>query len=126
MLCRQWGNPLLIAFGPGGSSRSYATRLTAYAAGLGVCRPGSWALWAISPLELENQEGFARDYGLEMPLLADTGAVVAKSFGVAPADGEVGAAVFLVAPDRTLLWKDTSVHCASRHLPWEVLQRLAA
>lgn len=124
MLCRQRGSPLLITVTPEGGSSSYAERLAAYADRLESCRPGTWALWAISPRSLDSHEELARHHGLTMPLLSDTDFTVAQSFGVANLRGKVNPSAFLIASNRTLLWKHVSVLEPPQRLPWDLMQRL--
>lgn len=124
MLCRQRGNSLLLTFDSECDSSAYTRRLMDRAERVGCCRPGNWAFWAISPHSMDSQEECARRHGLTMPMLSDPNCTVARSFGVIPPNGGIRSSVFLIAPNRTLLWKHVSVHEPLRHLPWDLMQSL--
>ncbi|MFB7025830.1 MULTISPECIES: redoxin domain-containing protein [unclassified Streptomyces] len=108
MLCRQRGKVTLLFFSPSLSCGGHVEHLTAYA---GWCsahpQRSAWTLWAISPESLPLHEATARVHGLTAPLLTDADCAAAKLFGLAD-EGGYTPAVFLIGPDRTLLWKSLS------------------
>jgi peroxiredoxin Q/BCP len=69
---------------------------------------------AISVDEPDDSRDLAERLGLEFPLLRDADRSVAREYGVAAsgygasskADEIVGPAILLIAPDRTILWKE--------------------
>ncbi|MER5312635.1 redoxin domain-containing protein [Streptomyces sp. NPDC002773] len=126
MLCRQRGRVMLLFFSPALGRSDHLERLMAYADLLAERRqPPAWALWAISPDSLSSQEVTAHARGLTTPLLADDDDGVARMFGLAPADSGRAPAVFLIAPDRTLLWKCLSPAPEALDVPGPFVQDLA-
>ncbi|MGR8007632.1 peroxiredoxin [Streptomyces hypolithicus] len=103
------GKPLVLAFYPGDDTSVCTKQLCSYSSGLEEFTELGAEVWGISPQGVDSHEAFARKYDLRMPLLADTGREVARSFGVAAAGIGVRRAVFLIAPDSTVHWKHVAV-----------------
>ncbi len=106
---RQRGSPLVLVFYPGDDTSVCSKQLCSYTSDLERFTGLGATVWGISPQGLDSHEAFARKYDLRMPLLADTGREVARSFGVAAAGIGVRRAVFLIAPDSTVHWKHVAV-----------------
>ncbi|MEV7723513.1 peroxiredoxin [Streptomyces sp. NPDC101733] len=104
-LGEQSGKPVVLAFYPGDNTPVCTKQLCSYSDGLEALQACGATVWGISPQDLDSHEGFARERGLRIPLLADPGRTVARAFGIdAPLIG-LRRSVFVVAPDGRLHWK---------------------
>lgn len=120
------GHAVVLAFYPGDNTAVCTRQLCSYSLGLEQFGDLNAEVWGISPQGVDSHEAFARKHGLRMPLLADPGRTVAKSFGVAAPGIGLRRAVFLVGPDGELRWKHVAVLGVTYQPVDTLTERLAA
>ncbi|MDJ0382591.1 peroxiredoxin [Streptomyces sp. G-G2] len=120
------GAPVVLAFYPGDNTPVCTKQLCSYSSGFEEFTGLGATVWGISPQDVDSHEGFARQHGLRMPLLADTGREVAKAFGVSTPGIGVRRSVFLIAPDGTLRWKHVALLGVTFQSVSTLAQQLAA
>ncbi|MEK8144002.1 peroxiredoxin [Streptomyces sp. M10(2022)] len=103
------GRSLVLAFYPGDNTAVCTKQLCSYSSGLESFTGLDAEVWGISPQSVDSHEAFARTHGLRMPLLADTGREIARTYGVTAPGIGVRRAVFLVGPDGVLRWKHVAL-----------------
>jgi peroxiredoxin Q/BCP len=90
------GKGVILAFYPGDFTTVCTKQFCSYRddgdrlAGLGI------ELLGISPQSVSSHERFIEEKGLNVPLLADEGLVVAKAYGVAAPGGFVRRSIFVI------------------------------
>lgn len=108
-LSRAPGRPVVLAFYPHDDTAVCTKQLCSYSSGLERFAELDADVWAVSPQDVDSHEKFARKHDLRIPLLADTGLVVSRAYGVALGGIGLRRSVFLVRPDGTLGWKHVSL-----------------
>ncbi|MCM2413056.1 peroxiredoxin [Streptomyces sp. RKAG290] len=103
------GRAVVLAFYPGDNTAVCTKQLCSYSSGMETFDELDAEVWGISPQGVDSHESFARTHGLRMPLLADPGREIARSFGVAAPGIGVRRAVFLVDADGVLRWKHVAL-----------------
>ncbi|PCG86002.1 peroxiredoxin [Streptomyces sp. WZ.A104] len=103
------GRAVVLAFYPGDNTTVCTKQLCAYSSGMEAFEGLDAEVWGISPQGVDSHESFARAHGLRMPLLADEGREVARSYGVTAPGIGVRRAVFLIGPDGVLRWKHVAL-----------------
>ena len=71
-----------------------------------------------------SKQRFASDYGIKIPLLADTSKFTAASYGVLNKDGLAGRVTFVIGPDGRIVSTDAKVQAETHGA--DVLKRLDA
>ncbi|MEV1047154.1 peroxiredoxin [Streptomyces sp. NPDC049916] len=103
------GRSLVLAFYPGDNTSVCTKQLCAYSSGMEAFEGLDAEVWGISPQGVDSHESFARAFDLRMPLLADEGREIARSYGVAAPGIGVRRSVFLIGPDGVLRWKHVAL-----------------
>ncbi|MEE1795215.1 peroxiredoxin [Streptomyces sp. BE308] len=103
------GRAVVLAFYPGDNTPVCTKQLCSYSSGLETFDGLDAEVWGISPQGVDSHESFARTHGLRMPLLADEGREIARTYGVAAPGIGVRRAVFLIGPDGILRWKHVAL-----------------
>ncbi|WP_030123017.1 MULTISPECIES: peroxiredoxin [Streptomyces] len=103
------GRAVVLAFYPGDNTAVCTKQLCSYSSGLETFEGLDAEVWGISPQGVDSHESFARDHGLRMPLLADTGRETARAYGVTAPGIGVRRSVFLIGPDGVLRWKHVAL-----------------
>ncbi|MFE9722233.1 peroxiredoxin [Streptomyces sp. NPDC005794] len=103
------GRSVVLAFYPGDNTTVCTKQLCSYSSGFETFEGLDAEVWGISPQGVDSHESFARDHGLRMPLLADTGRETARAYGVAAPGIGVRRSVFLIGPDGVLRWKHVAL-----------------
>jgi peroxiredoxin Q/BCP len=99
------GRPRVVAFYPGDERLVCTRQLCAYSDGIGTLHGlGSAQVWAISPQDIHSHRDFAERRSLRLPLLADTGGVVAQMYQVVGAFG-LRRSVFVVDATGRVAWR---------------------
>jgi thioredoxin-dependent peroxiredoxin len=90
------GQPVVLVFYPGDDTPVCTVQLRSYSDGMaGFDELGAQVL-AISPQDVASHERFAQNYGLRMPLLADTDREVAERYGILGPLGFYRRSVFVI------------------------------
>jgi peroxiredoxin len=90
------GQPVVLVFYPGDDTPVCTVQLRSYSDGMqGFDELGVQVL-AISPQDVASHERFASNYGLRMPLLADTEQSVAESYGILGPLGFYRRSIFVI------------------------------
>src|SRR5438445_4107290 len=95
-LADQRGKVVVLAFYPGDFTPVCTRQLKSYEQQRDKLVATGATLWAISTDKLEKHERMAKSYALSFPLLADTDAKVAGSYGVRSLMGSARRSVFLI------------------------------
>ncbi len=103
-LSEQRGRRLVLVFYRGDEQRFCAKALRAYSEHLPEVRAHGADLWCIGAQDLHSHREFARRVGVHVPLLADTGGVVAGMYGVLGAT-HVRRAVFALDGAGLVRWR---------------------
>lgn len=103
-LAEQRGRGLVLVFYRGDERRYCARALRAYSERLGDVRAHGADLWCIGAQDLHSHREFARRHDVHLPLLADTGGVVADMYGVLGAK-HVRRAVFALDGHGLVRWR---------------------
>jgi thioredoxin-dependent peroxiredoxin len=103
------GGPVVLAFYPGDNTSVCTKQLCSYTSGFeGFASLGA-TVWGISPQGVDSHEGFARQYGLAFPLLADTGLEVTRQYGIGLGKSALRRAVFVIDAAGVLRWKHVTL-----------------
>ena len=65
-------------------------------------------VWGISPQSAESHDRFREQYGLTVPLLADTDRKVIRAYGVLGPGGLVRRSIFMVDPEGIVRYRHVS------------------
>ncbi|MFJ4913116.1 peroxiredoxin [Streptomyces sp. NPDC088726] len=103
------GRAVVLAFYPGDNTAVCTKQLCSYSSGMETFEGLDAQVWGISPQDVDSHESFARAHGLRMPLLADAGRELARTFGVAAPGIGVRRAVFLIDAEGVLRWKHVAL-----------------
>lgn len=103
------GRAVVLAFYPGDNTAVCTKQLCSYSSGMETFEGLDARVWGISPQDVDSHESFARAHSLRMPLLADTGRELARTFGVAAPGIGVRRAVFLIDAEGVLRWKHVAL-----------------
>ena len=76
------GSPIVLAFYPGDETPVCTKQMCAYASELEQFNRFGAQVWGISPQNLDSHEKFARNDGLNFPLLADVDRAAIKAYGI--------------------------------------------
>ncbi|MEU8508515.1 peroxiredoxin [Streptomyces brevispora] len=103
------GRAVVLAFYPGDNTAVCTKQLCSYSSGMETFEGLDAEVWGISPQDVDSHESFARAHSLRMPLLADTGREIARTYGVAAPGIGVRRAVFLIDAEGVLRWKHVAL-----------------
>ena len=103
-LSEERGHPVVLAFYPGDDTSVCTKQLCSYSSGLEAFTDLGATVWGISPQDIESHEGFARKFGLRMPLLADTERQAVSAYGIG-LGALVRRSVFIIDAEGVLRWK---------------------
>jgi thioredoxin-dependent peroxiredoxin len=104
-LADQRGKVVVLAFYPGDFTPVCTRQLKSYEQQRDKLVATGATLWAISTDKLEKHERMAKSYALSFPLLADTDAKVAGSYGVRSLLGSARRSIFLVDREGTIRYR---------------------
>jgi thioredoxin-dependent peroxiredoxin len=90
------GRPVVLVFYPGDDTPVCTAQLRSYSDGMAAFDQLDAQVLGISPQDVASHERFARDYGLRMPLLADTELAVANRYEILGPLGFYRRSVFVV------------------------------
>jgi thioredoxin-dependent peroxiredoxin len=90
------GRPVVLVFYPGDDTPVCTAQLRSYSDGMAAFDQLDAQVLAISPQDVASHERFAREYGLRMPLLADTELAVANRYEILGPLGFYRRSVFVV------------------------------
>ncbi|WP_346265813.1 peroxiredoxin family protein [Streptomyces chryseus] len=124
-LCQQRGSVLILAFYRGADSSVCAQQMCSYSSSPDLFTDSGARVWGISPESVDSSARFALKHGLRVPLLSDPGRHVARSFGVETPGAQPRRAVFVIAPDGTLVWKYLALSESSFPPPAVLARHLA-
>ncbi|MEU1279200.1 peroxiredoxin [Streptomyces sp. NPDC005805] len=99
------GNPLVLVFYPGDNTAVCTKQLCSYTSDLDRFWDLGATVWGISPQGLDSHEGFAEQYDLRFPLLADTDREVARAYGIAVPGLGLRRSVFVLDGEGAVRWK---------------------
>lgn len=66
-------------------------------------------VWGISPQSVQSHERFQEQYGLTVPLLADTERAVIRAYGVLGPGGLVRRSIFIVDPEAIVRYRHVAL-----------------
>lgn len=95
-LADQRGVPVVLVFYPADASPVCTQQLRSYSEDLSAFTALGATVWCLSPQDVASHERFAADHNLAMPLLADTGKEVGRSYGILGPLGFYRRSVFVV------------------------------
>lgn len=116
------GGPLVLVFYPGDNTPVCTKQLCSYTSELERFKDLGATVWAVSPQDLDSHEGFAEQYDLRFPLLADTDRAVAKAYGISLPGLGLRRSVFVVDGEGAVRWK----HVALAGLTFQDVDTLTA
>jgi thioredoxin-dependent peroxiredoxin len=90
------GRPVVLVFYPGDDTPVCTAQLRSYSDGMASFDQLDAQVLGISPQDVASHERFAREYGLRMPLLADTELAVANRYEILGPLGFYRRSVFVV------------------------------
>jgi peroxiredoxin Q/BCP len=108
-LLAQRGKPVVLAFYPGDNTAVCTRQLCSYTSGLDGFTGLGATVWGISPQDLDSHEGFAREYDLGFPLLADTELTVTGLYGIGLVGAGLRRSVFVIDGEGVLRWKHVTL-----------------
>jgi peroxiredoxin Q/BCP len=120
------GKPLVLAFYPGDDTLVCTRQLCAYTSDLDRFTELGAAVWAISPQDLDSHERFARKHRLRIPLLTDTGEVVARAFGITLPGIGLRRSVFVVDGAGIVRWRHVTLAGVTFRSADALVRQLAA
>lgn len=103
-LAGERGRPVVLAFYPGDERLVCTRQLCAYSDNLADLHLFDATVWGISPESVDSHRDFAEGRGVKMPLLADVGGAVARSFGIVGPFG-LRRSVFVVDAAGWVAWR---------------------
>jgi len=103
------GSPIVLAFYPGDETPVCTKQMCAYASELEQFNRLGAQVWGISPQNLDSHEKFARNDGLNFPLLADVDRAAIKAYGISVPGLGLRRSTFLVDAEGVLRWKNVSL-----------------
>ncbi|MFJ8076830.1 peroxiredoxin [Streptomyces sp. NPDC096176] len=115
------GSPLVLAFYPGDNTAVCTRQLCSYTSELDRFKDLGATVWGISPQGLDSHEGFAEQYDLRFPLLADTDREVARAYSIAVPGLGLRRSVFVLDAEGVVRWK----HVALAGLTFQNVDTLA-
>ena len=103
-LADRLGKPVVLTFYPGDERLVCTRQLCSYSDHLDDLHRFNAEVWGIAPQSVESHRDFADGRRLQMPLLSDEGARVAREYGVVGAFG-LRRSVFVIARDGRIAWR---------------------
>ena len=104
------GRWVILAFYPGDFTPTCTKQFCNYRDGREELDGLDADVVGISPQDLESHQGFVEEYGLTVPLAADTDLEVAGAYGVrAPGGRFVRRAIFIVDPEGRVRYRKVAV-----------------
>jgi thioredoxin-dependent peroxiredoxin len=99
------GRPLVLAFHPAAGDATWARQLGEYASELPATSGSDIQVWGVTGADVPAAAGFADQYGVKVPLLADPLGAVAHTFGSGAAGTPgPGRAVLVVDGRGVIVW----------------------
>jgi peroxiredoxin Q/BCP len=105
--CR--GRWVVLAFYPGDFTPVCTRQFCSYRDAADRLDQLDATVWGISPQSLESHERFEQQYGLTVPLLADTARTVIRAYGVLGPGGLVRRSIFMVDPQGTVRYRHVAL-----------------
>jgi thioredoxin-dependent peroxiredoxin len=99
------GRWLVLAFYPGDFTPVCTRQFCSYRDGADRLDELDAVVLGISPQSVSSHERFTAEYGLTVPLLADSERTVGRAYGVVGPAGLVRRAVFIVDPEGTVRYR---------------------
>jgi peroxiredoxin Q/BCP len=90
------GRPVVLVFYPGDDTPVCTAQLRSYSDGMAAFDQLDAQVLGISPQDVASHERFAQEYGLRMPLLADTELAVANRYEILGPLGFYRRSIFVV------------------------------
>jgi peroxiredoxin Q/BCP len=100
------GQKVVLAFYPGDDTPGCTRQMCSYRDEFAVFEGVQAVLLGISPQDVDSHERWAQKRNLQFPLLADTGRVVAREYGVAAPVIGIRRSVFVIDGEGIVRYKD--------------------
>ncbi len=114
------GAPIVLVFYPADNSPVCTQQLRSYSEDLERFTDLGAAVWCLSPQDVSTHETFAAEQRLRLPLLADIGSVVGRSYDILGPLGFYRRSIFVVDGGGTVRWARRSLSSLT-YLPTEQL-----